>query len=62
MTNAQYNEQINAQIDGLIAVRAQYDAIAKAPVERMYADNAREQAALITGQIARLRALRIGVI
>ena len=59
MTNAQYNEQINAQIDSLIAVRAQYDAIAKSTVNRIYADNAREQAALLTGQIARLRALRI---
>ena len=58
MTNAQWNEQINAQIDALIAVRAQYDAIAKSPVERIYADNAREQAARITGQIARLRSLR----
>ena len=58
MTNAQWNEQIDAQIDSLISVRAQYDAIAKAPVERMYADNAREQAARITGQIARLRASR----
>lgn len=58
MTNAQWNEQLNEQIDALIAVRAQYDAIAKSPVERVYADNAREQAARITGQIARLRASR----
>lgn len=51
--------EINTAIDQLIAIRAQYDAIAKAPVERMYADNAREQAARITGQIARLRSQRI---
>ena len=48
----------NEQIDALIAVRAKYDAIAKSPVERIYVDNAREQAARVTGQIARLRSLR----
>ena len=58
MTTAEHNGQLNAQIDMLVAVRAQYDAIAKSPVERIYIDNAREQAARITGQIARLRASR----
>lgn len=58
MTNAEYNAQIYAQIDALVALRAQYDAIADSPVERIYIDNAREQAARITGQIARLRASR----
>jgi len=57
MTNAEHNAQINAQIDGLLSVRAEYDAIA-ATAARIYADNAREQAARITGQIARLRSLR----
>lgn len=57
MSTAEHNAQINAQIDALVAVRAEYDAIAKSPVERIYTDNAREQAARITGQIARLRSL-----
>lgn len=58
MTNAEYNAQLDAQIDMLIAVRAQYDTIARSPVARVYTDNANEQAARITGQIARLRSLR----
>lgn len=58
MTTAEHNAQLDSQINELIAVRAQYDAIAKSPVERIYVDNAREQAARITGQIARLRSLR----
>lgn len=58
MTNAEYNAQLFAQIDALVALRAKYDAIASSPVERVYIDNAREQAARITGQIARLRASR----
>lgn len=57
MTNAEHNAHIYQTIDALKAIRAQYDTTARHDgIDRMYADNAREQSARVTGEIARLRA------
>lgn len=56
MTAAEQQQILN-HIEQLVAVRAEYDTIAKNGTSRIFVDNAREQAALITGQISRLRSL-----
>lgn len=58
MTNAEHNAAIDAQIDALIATRASYDAIARTGSAAIYRDNAREQAAILTGHMAQLRAAK----
>jgi hypothetical protein len=62
MTKAERIATLETEIAALVADRAFYDRVAREGTAAIYRDNAREQAARLTGAIASRRTARLALI